>query len=196
MGLAHKLTIKFWTSSSLHTCLPCIIEIGTSQRSVSSHVYYFILRSWTCSVIFTVIIPFGKWGIYKFIAFTFWTRVIYGRVCWANYLIYFIWEDIRRTSTPLPPINTRSLDTPFLPFSIICCNYPPSASSPLIQPSSKKQPEFLRGSQSVLPALLFPSPSLSFQLCLSSPFLLATCHLATVSAMLLGSESSLAAVPQ
>lgn len=162
----------------------------------------------------TAIIPFWKWGIYKCTIYiltlhslsmhwwvlipvaTFWTHVIYGRVCWANDLIYSIWEDIMRTSAPLPPINTRSLDTPFLPFSIICHNYPPSASSPLIQPSSKKQPEFLRGSQSVPPALLFPSPSLSFQLCLSRPFLLATCHLATVSAMLLGSESSLAAVPQ
>lgn len=67
----------------------------------------------------------------------------------------------------------------------------PSSSSALIQRSSKRQPEFLRENQSIPLPLLFPSRALSFSFCLSSPFLLATCHLATVSAMLLGSESSL-----
>lgn len=71
-----------------------------------------------------------------------------------------------------------------------------SSPSPLIQPSAERQPGLLRESKSIPLWLVFPSPSLSFSLCLSPPFFLAICHLATVSAMLLGSELSLAAALQ
>lgn len=71
-----------------------------------------------------------------------------------------------------------------------------SSPSPLIQLLPKRQQEFLQRE----PASFSPTPlPLPFPLILLSfccPFLLAACHLATVSAVLLGSESSLAAFTQ
>lgn len=106
-------------------------------------------------------------------------------------VVFFPISTILTCSDYLPCISVEryQLQLPCLPFSLLSL-----PSHPTFLQDAARIPKREPISPSLAP--LSSTLPLSFSLCLSRPFFPAICHLATVSAMLLGSESSLAAVLQ